>query len=104
MLGSALNIKPLLTLDDGKIESVEKVRTKSKALDRLVEIVTDKANGKPSIRLATLHANAEADARYVLDAASANLHPVESVFASVSPVIGVHTGPGTVGLAYMVGM
>ncbi len=103
MLGSALNLKPLLALVDGKIEAVEKIRTKSKALDRLVEIVVEKAEGKTPIRLATLHANAEAEAHRVLEAAAARLHPVESVFASVSPVIGSHAGPGTVGLAYMTG-
>jgi DegV family protein with EDD domain len=104
LLGSALNIKPLLTLEDGRIESVEKVRTKSKALDRLVDIIVEKAGSGTPVRLATLHANAEAEARAVLEKAAARLHPVETVLASVSPVIGTHTGPGTVGLAYMVGM
>jgi DegV family protein with EDD domain len=104
LLGSALNIKPLLTIEDGRIESVEKIRTKSKALDRLVEIVAEKANSGSPVRLATLHANAEAEANSVLEKARALLNPVETVLASVSPVIGTHTGPGTVGLAYMVGM
>jgi len=104
LLGSALNIKPLLTLEDGRIESVEKIRTKSKALDRLVDIVVEKADSGHPVRLATLHANAELEARSVLEKASARLDPVETVLASVSPVIGTHTGPGTVGLAYMVGM
>jgi fatty acid-binding protein DegV len=44
------------------------------------------------------------EARNALEAASAILNPIEKVFASVSPVIGAHTGPGTVGLAYMAGM
>jgi DegV family protein with EDD domain len=104
LLGSALNIKPILTLDDGKIEPMEKVRTRGKALDRLVEIVFEKTAGKSPIRLATLHANAEADARTVLEAAAERIHPVETVLASVSPAIGSHTGPGTIGLAYMAGM
>jgi DegV family protein with EDD domain len=104
MLGSALNIKPILMLEDGKIESVEKVRTKGKALDRLVEIVVEKASGRTPVRIATLHANAEAEAQSVLAAAAAKLNPVEKFLTSVSPVIGTHAGPGTVGLAYMAGM
>jgi DegV family protein with EDD domain len=104
MLGSALNIKPLLALEDGRIESVEKIRTKGKALDRLVEIVVEKVAGRTPVRLATLHANAAAEARSVLDAASAKLDPIEKFLTSVSPVIGTHAGPGTVGLAYMAGM
>jgi DegV family protein with EDD domain len=104
LLGSALNIKPILMLDDGKIESVEKIRTRGKALDRLVEVVVEKASGGNPVRLATLHANAETDAQSVLDSAVAKLNPVEKFLTSVSPVIGTHAGPGTVGLAYMSGM
>ena len=104
LLGSALNIKPLLELRDGRIESVEKVRTKSKAIARMIELVAEKTKGHAPIRLATLHANAEAEAKAALETASALLHPVEQVLASVSPVIGTHAGPGTVGLAYMAGM
>jgi DegV family protein with EDD domain len=104
LLGSALNIKPLLALQDGRIESVEKIRTKGKALDRLVEIVVEQVAGRTPVRIATLHANAEAEARAVLETVAARLNPTEKVLASVSPVIGTHAGPGTVGLAYMAGM
>ncbi|KAF0107346.1 MAG: hypothetical protein FD146_1824 [Anaerolineaceae bacterium] len=104
LLGSALNIKPILALEDGRIESVEKIRTKGKALDRLVEIVVEKIAGRTPVRIATLHANAEAEARSLLQAVSAKLNATENVLASVSPVIGTHIGPGTVGLAYMAGM
>jgi DegV family protein with EDD domain len=100
-LGSALNIKPILSLVDGRVDSVDKVRTRSKVLDRVVDLVVEKAAGRGAVRLATLHANAEADARALLATASARLNPIETVFSSVSPVIGAHTGPGTVGLAYM---
>lgn len=100
-LGSALNIKPILSIVDGRVDSVDKVRTRSKVLDRVVDLVVEKAAGRGAVHLATLHANAEADARALLATASARLNPVETVFSSVSPVIGAHTGPGTVGLAYM---
>ncbi|MBN2386828.1 MAG: DegV family protein [Anaerolineales bacterium] len=104
LLGSALNIKPVLSLQEGKVESVDKVRTKSKVLDRVLEIVVEQTGGRTPVRLATLHANAEDEARALLAKATAQLNPVETVFSSVSPVIGTHTGPGTVGLAYMAGM
>jgi DegV family protein with EDD domain len=104
LLGTALNIKPVLELRDGRVESIEKVRTKSKALDRIVELVVEKVAGRTPVRLATLHANAEAEARTTLEKISAQLHPIESIFAGVSPVIGTHAGPGTVGLAFMAGM
>ncbi|HTX90160.1 MAG TPA: DegV family protein [Anaerolineales bacterium] len=104
LLGSALNIKPLLELRDGRIESVEKVRTKSKAIDKMIDLVAEQVGDRKPVRLATLHANAEPEARAALETASIRLNPIETVFASVSPVIGAHTGPGTVGLAYMAGM
>ncbi|MEZ0397025.1 MAG: DegV family protein [Anaerolineales bacterium] len=103
-LGSALNIKPILSIVDGRVDSVDKVRTRSKVLDRVVELVVEKTAGRHPVHLATLHANAETDARALLATASARLDPVETIFSSVSPVIGAHTGPGTVGLAYMAGL
>jgi DegV family protein with EDD domain len=104
LLGSALNIKPILELRDGRIESVDKVRTKSKAIDRMIDLVAQHVAGRTPVRLATLHANAETEARAALDAAVLQLQPIETVFASVSPVIGTHAGPGTIGLAFMAGM
>jgi DegV family protein with EDD domain len=104
MLGSVLNFKPLLELRDGRIESIEKIRTKGKAISRMIDLVVEQVAGQTPVRLATLHANAEGEARSALEAAAARLNPIEQILASVSPVIGSHAGPGTVGLAYMRGM
>ena len=103
-LGTALNVKPVLAVLDGRVEAVEQIRTKKKALDRVIEIVSEQVQGKDRVRLATLHANATDEARELLDRAAAQLSPVETVFSEVSPVIGTHAGPGTIGLAYMAGM
>lgn len=101
-IGSALNLKPILALKEGKVEGVDRIRTKSKAHERILELVAEQVKGKSNIRLATLHANAAEDARNLLDRAAAELSPVETLFTEVSPVVGTHAGPGTVGLAYMV--
>lgn len=103
-LGTALNLKPILTVESGRVEPVERVRTRGKALDRVVELVAEKCAGKSPIRLATLHADSEADAKVMLDKITPLLNPVQSIFAAVSPAVGANTGPGTVGLAYMAGM
>lgn len=103
-LGTALNLKPILEVTGGRVEPVERVRTKGKSLDRIVELVAERCKGKSPVRIATLHADSEADARTTLDKITALIHPVESVFAAVSPAVGTHTGPGTVGLAWMAGM
>lgn len=100
-IGAALNLKPILELRNGLVEGVERIRTKTKAHDRILEMVVDKTKGKSGVRLASLHANAAEDARSLLDRASQQISPVETIFTEVSPVVGTHTGPGTVGLAYM---
>jgi len=103
-LGTALNIKPVLEIREGKIEAVEKIRTKQKAIQRVVEIVTERIKGKASIRLAATHANSEADASTLLEAACVQLNPIETFCCPLSPVIGTHAGPGTVALNYMSGV
>lgn len=100
-IGSALNLKPILALKDGKVEGVDRIRTKSKAHDRIIELVAEQVKGKKNIRLATLHADAAEDAKKLLDRATAELSPVETLLTEVSPVVGTHAGPGTVGLAYL---
>jgi DegV family protein with EDD domain len=104
LIGTALNMKPVLALVDGRVEAVERIRTKSKALDRVLELVAEKTKGQSPIRLASLHANAPDEARALLDRAAKELNAAESIFTEVSPVIGNHSGPGVVGLAYMFGM
>lgn len=103
-LGTALNMKPILAVIDGRVEAIERIRTKGKALERVVELVAEKTKGQSPVHLATLHANAPEEARQLLDKASAMLNATESILAEVSPVIANHAGPGTVGLAYMAGM
>lgn len=104
LLGSALNIKPVLTIVNGRIETADKVRTKGKAVSRMIELAVENASGKTPVRLSALHANAETEAQQILQEASARLNPIETFLATVSPVIGTHTGPGTVGLAFLAGM
>jgi len=103
-LGTALNIKPILEVRDGRVEAVERIRTRGKSLMRVVDLIEQQVAGRTPVRLATLHANSPADAQIMLDAASARLNPVETVFSVLSPVVGTHAGPGTVGLVFMAGM
>lgn len=103
-LGTILNMKPILALQDGRVEGIDRIRTKSKAHDRLLELVKEQVKGKSPVRLATLHANAPEDAKALLEMAERELRPVESILSGVSPVVANHAGPGTVGLAFMAGM
>jgi DegV family protein with EDD domain len=103
-LGTMLNMKPILAIQDGRVEGIDRIRTKNKAHGRVLELTLEKISGRTPVRLATLHANAAEDAKIMLSRAEQALHPVESVFTEVSPTVGTHAGPGTVGLAFMAGM
>ncbi len=103
-IGTMLNMKPILAIQDGRVEGIERIRTKVKAQERILELTVEKVNGRSPVHLATLHANAYEDAKALLAKAEQALHPIESLFTEVSPVVGTHAGPGTVGLAFMAGM
>jgi DegV family protein with EDD domain len=103
-LGTALQLKPILEVRDGQVEAVERVRTRTKSLNRVVEMVEERIGDKTPVHLAGLHANAPEEAEMMLEQISAKLNPVEKVLSQVSPVVGTHAGPGTVALAYMAGM
>ena len=103
-LGTALNLKPILEVQDGAVEPLERVRTKKKAMDRLISIVEERAAGRTPLMIAALHANAEGEAEKLLEAAKKRLNPAKAVITEVSPSVGTHTGPGTLGLCYMAGI
>jgi DegV family protein with EDD domain len=104
LFGTALNMKPILEVTGGRVEAIERVRTRRKSLNRLVELVEERIAGRQPVHLATLHANAPEDAKTILKDTSDKVKAVESIFSEVSPVVGTHAGPGTVGIAFMAGM
>jgi DegV family protein with EDD domain len=104
MLGTLLNVKPLLELQEGRIESVEKIRTKKQAIARMLDLVEGKIAGRTPVRLAIVHANAESEALSLLETARQRFNPIESLHSPLSPVIGTHAGPGTLALAFMTGI
>jgi DegV family protein with EDD domain len=100
LLGTALSLKPLLELQEGRVEAVENIRTKTKAYKRLLEVIEERLVDQSNVRIAGLHAASEQDARAVLEEAKERCNPIETVWSEVTPVVGTHAGPGTVGLAY----
>lgn len=100
LFGTALNMKPLLEIRDGRVDTVEKIRTKAKAFARLLDLIEQRIGDRKPVRLAALHAQAEEDARYLLAEAGRRCSPVETLMTPVSPVVGNHAGPGTVGLIF----
>ncbi len=104
-LGTALNLKPILTLQEGKIEAIERVRTSAKAHNRLIELVKAGVNGHADLNMiGVIGANAAEAASAVLHKVMKQFEPDEILLANLSPVLGTHTGPGTIGLAYVAGV
>ncbi len=103
LLGAALDIKPIMEIRDGKIELVESVRSRKKSLNRMLELAEREMAGREPVRISTFHAAAEEDCQLLMDKAVARFSPVETITTYVSPVIGSHTGPGTVSIAFMAG-
>ena len=98
LLGSALAVKPLLKLDGGRIEPLEKVRTASRAIARLEEIAADRAGSAP-VDIAVHHLSAPDRASALADRLRARVTGLADLHVSeVGAVIGAHTGPGLLGV------
>ncbi|MFF0061075.1 DegV family protein [Streptomyces sp. NPDC005279] len=97
LLGSALAVKPLLQLDGGRIELLEKVRTASKAIARLEEIAVDRA-GSSQVDIAVHHLAAPERAAALAERLRDRVPGLVDLHVSeVGAVIGAHTGPGLLG-------
>lgn len=104
LLGTALNIKPVLQLRDGVVASVDNVRARRRALERILVEAASFAGDHPMRRVAVMHGNAEADAQYLFEEVKRRFKPEEIRLGYVGMAIGVHTGPGVLGLIVERGM
>jgi DegV family protein with EDD domain len=103
-LGTLMDLKPMLTVEDGIIAAVEKVRSSKKAQQRLLDMVEKQVGTTRPVQVSALHTNAPDIARALLEQAKHRLNiskTVEPMITDATPVIGAHTGPGCVGLAFM---
>ena len=97
-LGGMLDVKPILSLADGKIGLVQRPRTRRRAMDQLVGLATAHLAGARG-RIAVMHADAPDRAEELAERLRAELDPVELFVTEFTPVIGAHVGPGLVGCA-----
>jgi DegV family protein with EDD domain len=98
LLGTVLDVKPILGLAEGRVVPLDRVRTRTKALRRLIERMRQDL---PVERLAVMHAEAPDDADRVRSLLATELPDVDVEVAEIGAVLGTHTGPGAVGLAYI---
>ena len=100
LVGSLLNIKPLIGMEDGVIVPLGQARSRMKAYEAMVEMVEAAIGTMGQIKIAYVHAAAQEEAEKIKDLIERRLTCVESLIAELSPALGVHTGPGTAGVCY----
>lgn len=99
LLGSMLQIRPILTIRDGKTDVWGKVRTKRRALQSIVDTLVADTGTAGLAEVAVHHIHDEAAGRVLADMVTAATgHGVAVI--GIGPVVGLHVGPGTVGVVY----
>jgi DegV family protein with EDD domain len=99
LLGSVLNIKPLIGMADGVIVPLGKARSRGQAYEQMADMVAETV-GQGRAKIAYMHAGAQREVYKIRDLVEARVHVAESLIAELSPALAVHTGPGTAGLCY----
>ena len=102
LLGSVLQVKPILTLRDGRADQFERTRTHRRAVARLKELVLDQMPGDGSGHLSVMHASAPDQAQALADDLRARLDLPPVPILDVPPAIVTHAGPGVLAVAFFV--
>jgi DegV family protein with EDD domain len=100
LVGSLLNIKPLISMVDGVIVPLGTARSRTRAYQIMVDLVESAVGRMGQIKIAYVHANAQQEVEKLREMVEARLTCVETIVAELSPALAVHTGPGTSGLCY----
>ena len=100
LVGSVLKIKPIIYFENKKLEPFEKIRTKKKAIDRILQLLDEDAASGTPVSLSVVHADVMDEAEELLRRIVEIYPNVEGNISDFGPVIGTHTGPGTIGIAW----
>lgn len=100
LLGSALSIKPLLHFHEGQIEPLMQVRTKKKALATMLDVAEERLAGRLMAEVTILDVDNEEEGDRVAEMVRQRFSMEKVIRTTVSPVVGTHAGPGTVGMAF----
>jgi DegV family protein with EDD domain len=100
LLGSVLNIKPLIGMEDGVVVALGVARSRAQAYARMVDAIEQAIAESGRVKVAYVHAAAREEAEKIRAMVEARLDVAESLVAELSPALGVHSGPGTAGVCY----
>lgn len=100
LVGSLLNIKPLISMNDGTIVPVGQARSRDRAYKKMVDFIKSSIGPNGRIKIAYVHAAAREEIEKIREIVEAQINVVESITSELSPALAVHTGPGTAGICY----
>ena len=101
LIGTALNIKPVLHIVDGRVEPRESVRTRKRALRRLREIFDELVDPSKPVKVGILHSKTPDEVQTLKQHITARYQPERMISTEVGCTIGTHTGPGVVGVTLL---
>jgi DegV family protein with EDD domain len=99
-IGTVLQMKPILKVENGLVEGAERIRTTSKAHARLRHIVEEGIHGKSNVQVAVMYTTIKDKAQKLADEIGASHHLPKVPVYTVSPAVSAHTGPGALGVAF----
>jgi len=102
LLAELLEIKPILQMKNGQVESFEQLRTKKRALARLIEVVTEQCRGGESAHLCVVQAEAEREAESLVVELKSRIDVLQIPIYELPPAIVVHAGPRAMGVGFFV--
>lgn len=102
LLAELLEIKPILQIKDGQVESFEQQRTKKRALARLVEVAVENCKGGESAHLCVLQVEAESEAQVLVAELKSKIDVPQIPIYELPPAIVVHAGPRAMGVGFFV--
>jgi DegV family protein with EDD domain len=98
-LASLLNVKPIISVKDGLLEAGENIRTRGKAVERILELAEQAVGRVDPVHLAVIHARAPEEARELLRRVEGRLRCIQTMTGDLVSSLAVHGGPGVIGLA-----
>ena len=100
VIANLLKVKPILTLKEGKVVPLARPRTRAKALDSLLSLMRKRATTETPLHVAVMHGNDPEGVNYLKREITSRFNCAEFFITGFTPVMGAHTGPGLLGIAF----
>ena len=100
MMGTLLDMKPILTLEKGALEAYARQRTHERAVETMRNLALEAGRDQRSLQIGVMHSLREDEARQMADELRSELQPEVLLIGEIGPAIGSHVGPGVLGVCW----